>query len=140
MTPAPKWYMPVAVIALLWNLMGCWAYLTNVMMKPEDIAALPAADQAMHAAFPTWAVAAMAVAVWGGALGCVGLIMKKKWAVPLFGASLAGLIIQDIGLYQAASESGSSTATVLGMQAFVLIVAIALLVLGRKARSEGWIA
>ena len=40
MTPMPKWFRPVAVIALLWNLLGCFAYLMDVTMKPEDIAKL----------------------------------------------------------------------------------------------------
>src|SRR4051794_3693982 len=26
MTTTPKWYVPVAILALLWNLFGCWAY------------------------------------------------------------------------------------------------------------------
>ncbi|MBK8058905.1 MAG: hypothetical protein IPK33_14005 [Gemmatimonadetes bacterium] len=69
----PKWFMPVAIVALLWNLMGCAAYLMDVMLTPEAIAAMSPDQRALYAARPIWAVALHAIAVWGGALGCVGL-------------------------------------------------------------------
>ena len=30
MNPAPRWYLPVAIVALAWNLLGCLAYLADV--------------------------------------------------------------------------------------------------------------
>lgn len=50
MTPTPKWYMPAAVTALIWNLMGCAAYLIDVTLSPEDVAAMNEAQQALYAA------------------------------------------------------------------------------------------
>lgn len=38
MTATPRWYLPVTILALLWNLFGCFAYLSDVMLKPEDVA------------------------------------------------------------------------------------------------------
>ncbi len=136
MTPAPKWYMPVAVVALLWNLVGVYAYLTNVMMSDEAIAALPAAEQAMHNDFPTWAVAGSAIAVWFGALGCVALIMKKGWAVPVLALSLVGVVVQDIGILTMAGDNSAGYP----FQGVVLVISIALVMLARKAQAQGWIA
>ena len=48
----PGWFRPVAVVALLWNLLGCVAYLADVTMKPEDIAKLTEAQQALMASRP----------------------------------------------------------------------------------------
>lgn len=137
--PAPKWFVPVSVVALLWNLLGCFAYLRNVTMSPAAIAALPADEQAMFRDFPVWAVAGMAIAVWGGALGSLALILKKGWAVPVFALSILGLVVQDIGMYR--SMQGSSTASSgLAVQGVVLVIAIALLMLARKARANGWVS
>ena len=86
----PKWFMPVAIVALLWNLMGCAAYLMDVTLTPAAVAAMSADQQALYAARPMWAVAAYAIAVWGGALGCAGLILKKRWAK---GPLLASLLL-----------------------------------------------
>jgi len=138
MQPAPKWFLPTAIVALLWNLVGCAAYLSDVMLTPEDIAKLSAAQQAMYAARPGWSVAATAVAVWVGAIGCVGLILKKRWAVPMFAVSLAALIVQDVSMFAMAGAAADSTAVVL--QGMVLLIAVGLLLLARKATAERWLA
>ncbi len=89
MNTTPKWYLPVVILALLWNMAGCAAYLKDVMLTPEDVAKLSAEMQALYAARPAWSVAATAIAVWAGLAGCIGLIMRKRWAAPVLIASLA---------------------------------------------------
>ena len=138
MQQAPKWFLPVAIAALLWNLLGCAAYLSDVMLTPDDVAKMSAAQQAMYAARPAWSVGATAIAVWGGAAGCVGLIMRKRWATPLLLASLAGLVVQDVSLFVLTKAQAGPTALVL--QGTVLLIAIGLLLLARKATAQGWIA
>ena len=56
MAQAPKWFLPVVIIALLWNLMGCAAYLSDAMLSAADIAKMSDAEKAMTAARPLWAV------------------------------------------------------------------------------------
>lgn len=138
MSNAPKWFIPVAVVALIWNLLGCTAYLFDVMLTPEDVAKMSEAQQAMYAARPAWAVAATAVAVWFGALGSVGLILRKRWSFPLLVLSLIGVIGQDAALFMIGGMSAGAVALVL--QGVVLIVAICLVLLSRKGISEGWLA
>ena len=137
MEKAPKWYLPVSILALLWNLIGCAAYLSDVMLTPEDIAAMDAAQRALYESRPAWAVAATAVAVWGGAAGSLGLILRKRWAALLLELSLAGVIVQDIGLFLLSGvDAGTS---VMAMQGTVLLVAIGLVALSRKAIARRWI-
>lgn len=137
MEPRPKWYMPVATTALLWNLMGCMAYLSDVMMSPEAVAKLSAAEQAMYAARPVWSVSATAIAVWLGAAGSFGLIIRKRWATPLLIASLLGVIGQDVSLFllSGAPQVGP---VALVLQGLVLVIAIALVLLARSASAKGW--
>ena len=137
MNTAPKWFLPVAVIALLWNLLGCMAYLGDAMMTPEDIARLDAAQQALRAERPAWSVAATAVAVWAGAAGCLGLILRRRWATPLLIASLAAVIIQDYSLFVMGSAGNDPVA--LGLQGLVLLIAIGLALLAHKASRLGWL-
>lgn len=138
MNKAPKWFLPVAIVALLWNLLGCMAYLSDVMLKPEDVARMTEAQQQMYASRTAWAVSATAVAVWAGALGCVGLILRKKWAVPALIASLLGVIVQDIGIFVLHARVILAEPVALVMQGVVLVVAIALVALARKANARGW--
>ena len=60
----PAWLKVVAVVALLWNLLGCIAFFFDLRLSPEDLAKLPEAQQALYAARPGWAVAATAIAVF----------------------------------------------------------------------------
>lgn len=85
MKATPKWFKVVAFVALLWNLLGCVAFVSELRLTPEAVSKLSAAQQAMYAARPIWSVAATGVAVVGGALGCIGLILCKRWAYPLLG-------------------------------------------------------
>lgn len=133
----PKWFMPVAIVALLWNLIGCAAYLMDVTLTPEAVAAMTPDQQALYAARPMWAVAVYAIAVWGGALGCVGLLMKKRWAKGPLLASLLGLIAQDIALF--GMSPVAIEASVYALQGMVLVIAVLLLLLANKATRAGWL-
>lgn len=136
----PKWYVPVAVAALLWNMLGCVAYLADAMLSAEAIAQMSAAQQALYASRPTWLVSATAIAVWGGAAGCIGLLLRKRWATWLLIASLIGVIVQDFGLFVATDAASLAGTTVLMLQSLVLVVAVGLVLLARRATDEGWIA
>ena len=138
MEQPPKWFMPTAIAALLWNLLGCGAYLHDVMLTPEDIAKMTAAQQALYAARPAWSVAATAIAVWGGAAGSLGLVLRKSWASPLLIASMLAVVAQDVSLFLISDAAAIPMALVL--QGLVLLVAILLVLLARKAIARGWIA
>lgn len=139
MSGVPKWFKPVAVVALLWNLLGCAAFVFDLMLTPEALAALPAEQQALYAARPGWSVAATGVAVLGGALGCVGLLLRRKWALPVFVLSLAGIVAQDIALFVLVDGARLAGPVAVAMQAVVLVVGIALVLLGRRGIARGWL-
>lgn len=139
METPPRWYLPVAIVALLWNVVGCVAYLGDVTLSPDDLAQMSAAQQALYAARPGWAVAATAIAVWGGAAGSLGLVLRKGWALPALVASLVGVIVQDLGLFlltDAAAVAGPGT---MALQGLVLVIAVGLVLLARTAAARGWI-
>lgn len=139
MQPAPSWFKPVAILALLWNLAGCFAYITDVMLTPADVAAMTADQQALYALRPSWAVAATAIAVWGGALGCVGLIVRKRWALPVLSVSLVALLVQDLSLFVPRDAAALAGPAVFGLQALVLLVSVLLVMLARRAQQRGWL-
>ncbi len=139
MATAPKWYLPTAVAALVWNGLGCFAYLSEVMLSAADIAAMSAAQQEIYASRPAWAVAATAIGVWGGAAGCLGLILRKSWANPILLLSLVGIVVQDLWLFVLTGAGAQAGAAAYGLQGLVLIVAVGLVLLGRRAQREGWI-
>jgi len=136
----PKWWLPTTIVALLWNLVGCMAYLMDVRMTPEQIAALTPAQQELLNGRPAWAVAASAIAVWGGALGSLGLILRKRWALPVLIASLLGILGQDFGMFVLADVTAVYGIVPLVLQCVVLLIAIGLILLARRGIARGWIA
>jgi hypothetical protein len=96
------------------------------------------AELAMYASRPVWFVAAYASAVWFGVAGSLGLLLRKRWAQPLFALSLLGLIAQDIALFSRPEVRGGLVVIVL--QGLVFVIALSLLLLSRKGEREGWLA
>jgi len=75
----------IAVIALIWNLMGVMAYLGQAYMTDETKALLPEAEKALYNNVPIWVTAAFAIAVFGGVLASIALLV-----------SLIGILVQTI--------------------------------------------
>jgi hypothetical protein len=109
------------------------------MLSAADIAKMSDAEKAMVAARPVWAVGATAIGVWLGALGCLALILRKSWAVPLLWLSLLGVIVQDVWLFVLAPKSDLLNGTVYGLQGMVLLISIGLVWLAGKAKANGWL-
>lgn len=140
MAAPPKWFKPVALVAILWNALGCFAYLSDMRLTAEDIAAMQPQLQQLYASRTAWAVSATAVAVWAGLLGSLGLFLRKRWATPLLIASLLGVVVQDIGLFLVSDAAAITGPSAYGLQGFVLLIAVGLAMLGRKAGRAGWLA
>jgi len=71
--------------------MGVAAYLGQMTM---DLSALPDAQRAFYESIPTWATAAFAIAVFAGVAGSIGLLLKKRWAIPVLVVSFASVVVQ----------------------------------------------
>ncbi len=92
---APSWYTVVSVVLLLWNIMGLFAFYTDMMVSPEALEAMPEKIRELYLNAPTWTRVAYGVAVFMGTIGCIGLVMKKKWALPLLIISFIAVLLQQ---------------------------------------------
>lgn len=135
---APTWFMIVAVVALIWNLLGVMAYISQVMMSPETFAALPEAQRQLVETTPAWATAAFAIAVNAGALGCLLLVLKRNLAGVLLQLSLAGVLVQMIHAFFLSKSFEVFGPGGLIMPIMVIAIAIYLVVLAARAKANGW--
>ena len=89
-TPWHLWV--VGVLALLWNSFGCVDYTMTQTRQDEWFAqmGMTAAQLEYFNAMPAWTHAAWAIGVWGGALGAILLLLRRKWAMPVFVVSFLG--------------------------------------------------
>lgn len=93
MTVKTPWHLwVVGILALLWNSFGCVDYTMTQTRRDEWFAqmGMTAAQLKYFDAMPAWTHAAWAIGVWGGALGAILLLLRRKWALPVFVVSFLG--------------------------------------------------
>ena len=135
---APKWFTVVAAVLLVWNLLGVMAYVMQVTMGPEVIAALPDAQRQLYENTPNWATAAFAVAVNGGALGCLLLLLKRNLAGLFLQLSLAGVAVQMFHSFFMSNSFEVFGPGGMVMPVMVIIIAVYLVMLAAKAKAHHW--
>ncbi len=95
-TKMPTWFLVVAVFFLVWNLMGVGSFFMHTFISNEALDALPLAEKELYQSYPLWTKMVFAIAVFGGLLGSIGLVLKKKWSKLAFIISLCAIIPQMI--------------------------------------------
>lgn len=129
----------ISVLALLWNIMGVAAYLGQAYMTDEVLKALSEGEQAYYENVPAWVTAAFAIAVFAGAFGCVGLLMRKKWGTILFVISIIAVIAQST--YNLFIQKFMEVPLQhMIWSIVVIIIAIFLVWFSSNATKKGWIS
>jgi len=129
----------VSALALVWNLMGAIAFIINVAMTPEMLAALPAEQQQLLTSTPMWAMIAFAVAVFGSTLGCILLLMKRKLAVPILSIAFAGILVQMVYTLVISKSIEVYGPGHITMPVMILLIGGFLIWYARKANAMGWL-
>lgn len=133
----PIWFWVASVIAVIWNGMGINAYLAQAYMTPEKLATLPEADQAMYAIeYPAWVTGAFAIAVFGGTIGSILLLLRKKLAYSVLVVSLVGILAQ---MTFAFFMSDSTAVGGVVMPIMIILIGVALVYLAKKSIANQWI-
>jgi hypothetical protein len=125
----------ISTLMLIWNVMGCINFFRQ--MNPEMVSSYRETEQAIISARPAWATVAFAVAVFGGALGCFLLMLKKSVSFYLFIASLLGVAVTMIHTLSAGIDFGIDE--ILGIIPMPLVVAAFLIWYSKYAENKGWI-
>jgi hypothetical protein len=136
----PGWFWIVSVLALLWNLMGVGAYLYDAYEKDAVMATFTEAQRAVFENQPAWVTAAYAIAVFGGALACIGLLVRKKWAKPLLWLSIIAVVARTCYYFfmtNATEAFDMFQGTI--MPILVIIVAGLLIILAKIGIDRKWL-
>jgi hypothetical protein len=124
-TRAPGWLRIVGGLAVVWNLFGVVSYLTHVGLIPGP--------EPVPSTMPPLVTAAYATGVFAAVAGSLGLLLGRRWAVPLLWLSLAGLIIDWGWIFANASDAS------VPLGASVLAVSALLALLATYAARRGWL-
>ncbi len=90
----PGWYWVVAVIALLWNLMGCVAFAMELFAQDAMMESWTDEQKEWAHSIPRWVYFAYGVAIGTGLAGSICLLIRNSWAILLFGICLPVVVVQ----------------------------------------------
>ena len=138
-TSVPASFRVVSILALLWNLVGVAMFFLQTGMTAEDIAALPEAQRVVYEAMPSWLAVFYGLSVFAGALGSLGLVLRRRWAMPLFAVSLAAVLVQMGAIYALTPAWQASGASGLPMTLVIVGIAVFLFWYARRASARGWL-
>jgi hypothetical protein len=122
----------IVVVMLLYNIAGVINFIAQ--MNADAVATMPEAYRALIEGRPAWATGAFAVAVFGGVLGCLLLMVKKSAARNVFIASLFGAAMTMVHILGVGSLE-----FVIGNAIQVLVTAF-LIWYSMRVRAKGWIS
>jgi len=122
----------ICIVALIWNTMGSINFVMQT--KPEMVANFPEAAQSLIASRPLWATIAFAIAVFGGLLAELLILLKKSVAYYLFVASFLGALITNIHTFQVSSAVDIWVGSLMSM-----LVAAFLIWYSKLAKRKGWV-
>ena len=128
-TRPPFMFWAIAVVGVLWNFIGCWNYILQT--NPEAVAQMPEVYRFVVENRPSWATGAFAISVYGGAVGCILMVLRRPVALALLIISLLGSIAT---FYFSFRVLGVEPAT-----ASALLMSIALVWFAQLATKRGWL-
>lgn len=137
MTKVPRHLWIVGVLAVLWNAMGAVDYTATQFRVEAYLSGYTPEQLAYFFGFPAWAVATWAIAVWSALVASLGLLLRKAWAVWLFGVSIVAMMIT--GIYNFALSEGIALmgTGALAFTAVIWIVAFGLFFYARAMAQRG---
>lgn len=134
----PKSFWVIAVLALLWNLMGVVQFFLATFMLETMTETLPENQANLYSNIPTWYTIIFAIAVFAGLLGCITMLLRRKITVALFGISLLAVLVA-----QGYWILGTDVLEVIGktsviMPLIVIAISIFLYFYSKGASKHGW--
>ncbi len=134
-TPVHLWI--VGVLAVLWNAMGAFDYSATQLKLEFYMAQFTQEQLDYFYAFPAWMDAAWAIAVWSSLLGSLALLLRKSWAVWLFGLAILGLAISTVYNFVLSNGAEMMGSGAVMFTAVIWVIAVVLFFYARAMAKRG---
>jgi hypothetical protein len=134
--PVAGWFIIGAAASLLFMGLGCISYLMHVFANP---ATMPLDQRAAYEAEPAWVTGAYAVAVLGGLLGAILLIVRRRAAEWTLLLSLIAVLIWLAGLILVTQLRERMSANDLLVALVVAALTWTVYWFARHSRQRGWL-
>jgi hypothetical protein len=120
---ATPWHLwVVGVLGVLWNGFAAYDYVMTNTGGEAYLRSMNVSEEmiAYVMAMPSWMTAVWAIGVWGGLVGAVLLLLRMKWAVHVFAASLAAFLTSLVYYYVLSNGLEIMGAASLGLNGAIL--------------------
>ena len=137
----PLWFSILAVVFVIWNLIGVLQYLGQVTLDDATKNQMDQELLKLMNATPKVITALFAIAVWSAFSASILLLLKKASALLLFRLSLIAVLIQTA--YTILATNGPELVGVVsyyGLQTSIIVIGILQIYFSRKAILKSWIA
>lgn len=138
---APFWFWVVAVLLLMWELVGVMACVMQLRMGAASWPDSMEYDRRLYLAMPFWYNWVYVAATFGGLAGAVALLARSAVAVPLNILSVVAIVVMfgyALGATDLIAHKGFWTAA--GFPIVIFAIGLFGLWLARTARGRAWIA
>jgi hypothetical protein len=130
----------VGGFGVLWNSVGAFDYLMTQTRNESYMRQFTPEQLEYFYGFPTWVVAFWALAVWGGLLGTILLLLRKRSAVSVLLFSFLAMIVtsfQNFVLSNGIDVMGGAGVAFSGL---IFLIALGLWLYGRVMAQRGVLA
>ena len=128
-------FWAIGVFMLIWNALGAANFFAQ--MNPEILEGYRESERAIIEGRPAWATVSFAVAVFGGTIGCLLLLLRSTKAYYVFVASLVGVILTIA--HSLSVDISFGAGEIVGIVIMPVAVAAFLVWYTKKTVSIGWI-
>lgn len=133
----PAWFKVVAILLILWGLMGCMSLYMHFGAGPGPDAT--EYDRRLYDAMPMWLNIVYVAAVACGLLGAMTLFLRKRIAVLLSTLALVLVLIQFGWMFLATDIIAVKGIWVTYFPIAIWVVQAVQLWIASKAKARGWL-
>ena len=135
----PVWFWVVSLLAMLWFLMDMSAFFMRVTVTEEARMMMTGRDQYLHRDYPLWVNMVFAFEVFGGLLGSLALLLKRRLALVLFALSLMGVLGQSSFVYFISDAIDVLGMPLILMPLLSIAIGTAMIAVSRRAIAQRWL-
>lgn len=134
-TPWHVWL--VGVLGLLWNSVGAYDYLMTQTQNESYMSQFTPEQLEFFYGFPTWVVAFWGLAVWGGVVGAILLLLRKRLSVPVLLVSFLAMIVTSIHNFLLSNGMEVMGGVGVGFSVLIFVFALGLWLYARAMAKRG---
>jgi hypothetical protein len=127
----------VGILVLLWDLVGAFDYLMTQTENESYMSQFTPEQLEYFYGFPTWVVAFWALAVWGGLLGTILLLLRKRLAAPVLLVSFVSMVVTSVYNFVLSDGMEVMGTTGAAFTAVIFVVALGVWLYARMMAARG---